>query len=124
LSCLRYPGHGKHPAPNLDHSAIWAGGARLLVTARPYAYADASWRLDSAFDLREQLEAANHRMGKEHMAWLNLVDESLDRVRLDLRLAVKWHWMTAGQYQHAARQVTEIGKLPGGWKKVARSQLS
>ena len=74
--------------------------------------------LDAAFDLREQLEAANHRMGKERTAYLDAADESLDRVRLYLRLAAKWDWLSAGQYQHVARMVAEIGRLLGGWKKV------
>ena len=37
--------------------------------------------LDAAFDLREQVEAANHRMGQERLAYLNAADESLDKVR-------------------------------------------
>ena len=78
--------------------------------------------LDAAFDLREQLEAANHRMGKERLSYLNAADLSLDRVRLYLRLAAQWKWLSAGQYQHAARMVTEIGKLLGGWKKATRPQ--
>jgi hypothetical protein len=67
--------------------------------------------LDAAFDLREQLEAANHHMGKERLVWLNAADQSLDRVRLYLRLAAGWNWLSAGQYQHVAKMVNEIGRL-------------
>ena len=74
--------------------------------------------LDAAFDLREQLEAATHRMGKERVAFLKSADESLDKVRTYLRLAAKWEWLSQGQYYHVAAMVTEIGKLLGGWKKV------
>lgn len=74
--------------------------------------------LDAAFDLREQLEAANHRLGSERLERLNAADETLDRLRLYLRLAAKWEWLSAGQYQHAAKMVAEIGRLLGGWKKV------
>jgi four helix bundle protein len=74
--------------------------------------------LDAAFDLREQLEAANHRAGSERLAYLKAADESLDKVRTYLRLAAKWSWLSAGQYQHVAGMVAEIGKLLGGWKKV------
>jgi hypothetical protein len=74
--------------------------------------------LSAAFDLREQLEAANHRMGQERLERLDAADEALDRVRLYLRLAARWDWLTAGQYQHAAKMVAEIGRLLGGWKKV------
>ena len=74
--------------------------------------------LDAAFDLREQLEAANHRLGKERLAYLDRADESLDKIRTYLRLAAKWGWLSGGQYQHVAGMVTEIGRLLGGWKKV------
>jgi four helix bundle protein len=76
--------------------------------------------LDAAFDLREQLEAANHRMGKERMAYLKAADESLDKIRTYLRLAAKWDWLSKGQYQHVASMVAEIGRLLGGWTKVTQ----
>ena len=74
--------------------------------------------LNAAFDLREQLEAANHRMGRERLEWLDSADRSLDRVRLYIRLAAKWGWLSSGQYQHVARMMAEIGRLLGGWKKA------
>ena len=77
--------------------------------------------LAAAFDLREQLEAANHHLGSERLEYLADADQSLDRVRLYLRLAVKWSWLSAGQYQHAANMVVEIGRLLGGWKKVTQA---
>lgn len=49
-----------------------------------------------------------------------LADAELDKVRLYLRLSFKWNWLTKGQYHHAAGQITEIGKLLGGWKKSTR----
>ncbi|HLE90951.1 MAG TPA: diversity-generating retroelement protein Avd [Anaerolineales bacterium] len=76
--------------------------------------------LDAAFDLREQLEAANHRMGKERLAYIRSADESLDKVRTYLRLAAKWDWLSQGQYQHVSNMVAEIGRLLGGWKKVTQ----
>jgi len=76
--------------------------------------------LDAAFDLREQLEAANHRMGKERLVFLKAADESLDRVRTYLRLAARWEWLSQGQYQHVSNMVVEIGKLLGGWRKVTQ----
>jgi len=74
--------------------------------------------LDAAFDLREQVEAANHRMGKERLEYLNAADESLDKIRTYLRLAASWDWLSKGQYQHVSLMVVEIGKLLGGWKKI------
>jgi four helix bundle protein len=74
--------------------------------------------LDAAFDLREHLEAANHRQGRERLARLQAADEALDRVRTYLRLAARWEWLSPGQYQHVALMVAEIGRLLGGWKRV------
>lgn len=69
--------------------------------------------LNAAFDLRERLEAANVAAGAARQALLRQADLDLGRVRTYLRLAVKWDWLTAGQYLHAAEKVAEIGRLLG-----------
>jgi len=74
--------------------------------------------LDAAFDLREYLEEANHRQGQARRERLERADEALERVRVYLRLAARWEWLTGGQYQHVAEMIAEIGRLLGGWKKV------
>jgi four helix bundle protein len=76
--------------------------------------------LDAALDFQELLVDANARRGKARLSKLNLADAELDKVRLYLRLAVRWHWLSSGQYRHAAQYVTEMGRLLGGWKKVTR----
>ena len=78
--------------------------------------------LDAAFDLREHLEQANRRSGAERLVLLRLADDDLDKVRLYLRLAERWNWLSAGQYAHVAVMLTEIGKLLGGWIKVSGKQ--
>ena len=74
--------------------------------------------LDAAFDLREYLEEANIRRGGQRMERLIRADEALARVRIYLRLAVRWNWLSHGQYEHVSAMIVEIGKLLGGWKKV------
>ena len=74
--------------------------------------------LNAVFDLQERLEEANHRRGRARLERLDHADEALDRVRVYLRLAVKWGWLTGGQYHHVAEMVTEIGRLLGGWRKA------
>ncbi len=76
--------------------------------------------LDAAFDLRERLEEANMRKGEARLERLRLADESLAQIRLYLRLAVRWKWLSKGQYRHVAQMVAEIGRLLGGWQKVTR----
>ena len=78
--------------------------------------------LDAAFDLRERLEEANHRQGAQRLASLKEADVALDKVRLYLRLAARWDWLSAGQYRHAAKMVAEIGRLLGGWHKATRAR--
>ena len=74
--------------------------------------------LNSAFDLRERLEEANLRRGPARLERLEQADEALARLRLYVRLAVKWDWLTPGQYQHLAAMLAEVGKLLGGWRKI------
>ena len=76
--------------------------------------------LDAALDFQELLVDANARRGKARLSKLDLADAELDKVRLYLRLAARWQWLSSGQYQHAAQYVTEMGRLLGGWKKVTR----
>ena len=73
--------------------------------------------LDAAFDLRERLEEANMRQGRARQERLHLADEALARVRVYLRLAATWGWLSPGQYGHVAGMVSEIGRLLGGWQK-------
>jgi hypothetical protein len=54
------------------------------------------------------------------MARLEEADAALDKVRMYLRLAARWEWLSHGQYRHAAGMVAEIGRLLGGWQKATR----
>jgi hypothetical protein len=48
------------------------------------------------------------------------VDAALNRLRLYLRMAHQWCWLSIGQYEHVSRMVTEIGRLLGGWFQQVR----
>lgn len=71
--------------------------------------------LNAAFAMRELMEEANMRKGSARLERLQRADEFLTHVRLYLRLAHSWHWLTDGQYGHSAEMVAEIGQLLGGW---------
>ncbi len=77
--------------------------------------------LDAAFDLRERLEEANIRRGRARFEKLQRADEALARLRVYLRLAAKWEWLSDGQYEHVAVMTAEIGRLLGGWQRTARA---
>ena len=77
--------------------------------------------LDAAFDLRERLEEANARRLAARRSALASADEALARVRVYLRLVMRFGWLNDGQYEHGATMIAEIGRLLGGWQKVTQS---
>ena len=74
---------------------------------------------DAALDFQEALFEANARSGQARLAHLQTADAHLNKLRLYLRLAHHWQWLSSGQYEHVSRMVAEIGKLLGGWLKQA-----
>jgi hypothetical protein len=73
-------------------------------------------RLQNALlDFQEALFDANAHSSRERLAHLHRADAHLNKLRLYLRLAHQWGWLTAGQYQHVSLMIAEIGKLLGGW---------
>ena len=72
---------------------------------------------DAALDFQERIIEANRLRGRARLERLRLADAALDKVRLYLRLAVRWQWLNEGQYQHVSKMVKEIGDLLGGWIK-------
>jgi len=77
--------------------------------------------LDAAFDLREYIEEANLRRAEARSERLGRADEALARVRVYLRLAARWGWLSRSQYGHVAEMLSEMGRLLGGWQKVTRA---
>lgn len=75
---------------------------------------------DAALNFQELLVEANVSQAGARLGKLNQADGELDKVRLYLRMTVRWNWISSRQYEHAAKQVTEIGRLLGGWKRVTR----
>ena len=53
-------------------------------------------------------------------AALREADAALGRLRIYLRLAHRWRWLSDGQYVHAGSMVAEIGRLLGGWLRTER----
>ena len=74
--------------------------------------------LDAALDFQECLLEANAYRGRERLDRLTRADAHLNKVRLYLRLAHRWQWLSLGQYEHASRMAAELGRLLGGWRKV------
>jgi hypothetical protein len=48
---------------------------------------------------------------------LNQADIQLEQLRLWLRYSRDYHLITVRQYEHAARQLGEVGRMLGAWIK-------
>ncbi len=71
--------------------------------------------MDAVLDFQEALYEAQAFDGKIRLRHLRQADAHLNKVRLYLRLAQQWGWLSLGQYEHAGRLIAEIGRLLGGW---------
>ena len=71
--------------------------------------------MDAALDLQDALAEAQGSRGQFRRRSLQAADRSLIRLRLYLRLAHHWRWLSHGQYDHVSRMVAEVGRLLGGW---------
>jgi hypothetical protein len=78
--------------------------------------------LGAALDLPEYLLDAQSHRGQRRRDKLAQADAALNKLRLYLRLAHSWHWLSDGQYEHVSRMVAEIGKLLGGWIRQASGE--
>jgi hypothetical protein len=94
--------------PHLEH---FPRPQRFFVTQRI---------ADATLDFQEALFEANARMGKARLAHLEAAEAHLNKLRLYLRLAYEWRWLSSSQYQHVSSMVAEIGRLLGGWLKTTR----
>jgi four helix bundle protein len=72
---------------------------------------------DAALNFQEHIIEANRLRGRARLGRLRYADAELDKVRLYLRLAVRWEWLNEGQYRHVSQMVREIGGMLGGWIK-------
>ncbi|MCP4625591.1 MAG: diversity-generating retroelement protein Avd [bacterium] len=74
--------------------------------------------MDAALDFQEALFDAQSQGGSTRQRYLRAADAALNKVRLYLRLAHRWHWLNDGQYRHVSVMVAELGRMLGGWLKA------
>jgi hypothetical protein len=77
--------------------------------------------MDAALDLQEALVAAETRTGRARLSALRDAEAALGRLRVYLRLAHRWRWLSDGQYAHVGGMVGEVGRLLGGWLKAEQT---
>lgn len=73
----------------------------------------------TALRFQEDLLEAGLSDGSGRREALLRADVSLGKLRFYLRLCRDLRLITLRQYQHVAGMVAEIGRLLGGWQKVA-----
>ena len=86
---------------------------------RVYRFTVTQRLMNAALDLQETLIDAQTHRDTARLAALRTADAALARLRLYLRLAHTWEWLSTGQYAHVSTMVAEIGRLLGGWLKQA-----
>ena len=74
--------------------------------------------MGAALDLQDMLTEAETSRGQVRRRALSGADRHLARLRIYLRLAHHWQWLSSGQYEHVSRMVLEIGRLLGGWLRA------
>lgn len=84
---------------------------------RLYRFTFTERMMSAALDLQDRLIEAQSQRGQKRHELLREADTVLIRLRLYLRLAHHWRWLSDGQYRHVSAMVAEIGRLLGGWLK-------
>lgn len=74
---------------------------------------------DAAFNFHECLL----RAAQSQHVYADLLEAGveLNKLRAYLRLTMEYKYLAPNQYAYAAEQLTEIGKLVGGWRKSAKA---
>jgi uncharacterized membrane protein len=75
--------------------------------------------MNAALDLQEALFEAQTQRGGARVSSLRTADTALNKLRLYLRLAHHWRWLSESQYYHVSKMVAEVGRMLGGWLKQA-----
>lgn len=84
---------------------------------RIYRFTVVQRMMNVSLEFQETLILAQSTQGRERRKQLALCDAKLQQLRLYLRLAHTWQWLSDGQYHHVSQMVAEIGRLLGGWIK-------
>ena len=89
---------------------------------RPYRYTVTQRLVGAALDCQEAVFTAQTARGAPRRAALARADAALSALRLYLRLAHRWQWLSDGQYAHVSALVAEVGKLLGGWLRQSSTE--
>jgi four helix bundle protein len=89
--------------------------AQKFPRAHRFGLAERIQRL--AMDFQDTLVAAGKARRERRGEFLHRADVQLEQLRVWLRLANDLECLSVRQYEHAARLVSEVGRLLGAWIK-------
>lgn len=87
---------------------------------KAYRFTVTQRMMNAALDFQEALFEAQAQGGTTRQKHLRQADAALSALRLYLRLAHRWKWLSDGQYRHVSVMIAEIGRLLGGWMKATK----
>ena len=70
-----------------------------------------------SLDFQDAIVAAGKSRGEERRTWLRHADIQLEQLRTWMRLAQDLRLVSVRQFEHAARLISEVGRLLGAWIK-------
>lgn len=84
---------------------------------RAYRFTVTQRLMSAALDFQEAIYDAESQGGTTRAKHLREADAALNKLRLYLRLAHQFQWLSPNQYRHVSLMVAELGRLLGGWLK-------
>jgi hypothetical protein len=96
----------------------WAGPA-VEGFPRGFKFTLGDRIITTAMDVLERLIEATY--DRERQKPLNAANLGVEKLRHLFRLAFDLHCLDARRYEHAARQLDDLGRMIGGWKNRASS---
>ncbi len=82
---------------------------------KSYRFSVAAKLENAVLEFIELTTVANMR--KDKLPYLKRADEALARLRLLFRLSYEMRFINLKSYQFGSKQMTELGRLLGGWIK-------
>ena len=70
-----------------------------------------------ALDNVERLMEARYAPKSHKSALLDRINLNLEQLRILLRLSHERHYLSPQAYEHSAREIENVGRQVGGWKK-------
>jgi len=90
----------------MPHTKNFPRWQRFVVTKRLQ---------DAVLDFQERSLEANKLRGRARLERLREADAALHKVKVYLRLAWRWKWLSEKQYYFASQKAEELGRMLGGW---------